>query len=146
MIIEHVELKTYLKHRAPFLLVDRIIHLESSRIVGIKNVSGTDPFLEGHFPDEPILPGVILLEAMSQVGGILVAQMDRFVNSARALLVAVDKVKFRKSVVPGDQVVIEATDLVVTGRFARVVARARVNDEEVATGNVTYFFRGAENT
>lgn len=69
MTIEHQEIKQILRQRTPFLLVDRILEMDGERAVGIKNVTGTEPYLVGHFPDEPILPGVLLLEAMSQVGG-----------------------------------------------------------------------------
>lgn len=140
-MIEHQEIKQFLRQRPPFLLVDRIVHLDSERIVGIKNVSGTDPFLEGHFDEEPILPGVVLLEAMSQVGGVLIAHDKRFANSTGGFLAGMDKVKFKKFVVPGDQVTIEADQLVAIGRLARLSVRARVGDTEIASGEVSYYLR-----
>lgn len=140
-MIEHQELKQFLRQRPPFLLVDRIVHLDSERIVGIKNVSGSDPFLEGHFDEEPILPGVVLLEAMSQVGGVLIAHDKRFADSTGGFLAGIDKVKFKKFVVPGDQVTIEADQLVAIGRLARLSVRARVGDTEIATGEVSYYLR-----
>ena len=141
MVIEHQDIKKHLRQRAPFLLVDRIIYLDDKRVVGIKNVSGTDPFLDGHFPDEPIFPGVILLEAMSQVGGVLVAHVPRFANSTAGFLAGIDKVKFKKFVVPGDQVVIEGDGLVAAGRMARLKLQAKVKDDLVATGEISYYLR-----
>jgi 3-hydroxyacyl-[acyl-carrier-protein] dehydratase len=141
MLIEHQEIKKYLKQRAPFLLVDRIVHLDHERVVGIKNVSGTDPFLQGHFDDNPILPGVVLMEAMSQVGGVLIAHDSRFADSTGGFLAGMDKVKFKKFVVPGDQVTIEASGLVAIGRLARLHLSAKVADEEVASGEVSYYLR-----
>lgn len=141
MTIEHQEIKKHLKQRAPFLLVDRITYLDNEKVIGLKNVSGTDPFLEGHFPDEPIMPGVVLLEAMSQVGGVLVAHDARFADAKGGFLAGIDKVKFKKFVIPGDQVVIEGTNLIAAGRLARVSLEAKVDDSVVASGQVSYFMR-----
>jgi len=140
-VIEHQEIKQFLRQRPPFLLVDRIVHLDSERIVGIKNVSGSDPFLEGHFDEEPILPGVVLLEAMSQVGGVLIAHDKRFADSTGGFLAGMDKVKFKKFVIPGDQVTIEADGLVAIGRLARLAVRARVGDTEIANAEISYYLR-----
>lgn len=140
-MIEHQQVKQFLRQRPPFLLVDRIVHLDGERIVGIKNVSGSDPFLDGHFEDEPILPGVVLMEAMSQVGGVLIAHDPRFAGSTGGFLAGMDKVKFKKFVVPGDQVRIEAGQLVAIGRLARLSVRASVGDDEVASGEISYYLR-----
>jgi 3-hydroxyacyl-[acyl-carrier-protein] dehydratase len=138
VIIEHQDIKRHLRQRFPFLLVDRIIALDDQRAVGIKNVTGTEPFLEGHFPDEPILPGVLLLEAMSQVGGILMAHDPRFAHVTRGFLAGLDKVKFKKFVVPGDQVVMEAVKIAVAGKLARVGVTSRVGEIEVACAEISY--------
>jgi 3-hydroxyacyl-[acyl-carrier-protein] dehydratase len=141
MDIEHQDIKRFLRQRAPFLLVDRITYLDAERVVGIKNISGTDPFLEGHFDDGPILPGVVLIEAMSQVGGVLLAHDERFKHATGGFLAGVDKMKFKKFVIPGDQVEIEAGALVAMGSLARLTIRARVGNEEVAAGEVSYFMQ-----
>jgi 3-hydroxyacyl-[acyl-carrier-protein] dehydratase len=140
MVLEHQEIKQFLRQRFPFLLVDRIVELELDRAVGLKNVTATDVALQGHFPDEPILPGVLLLEAMSQVGGVLLAHDPLLTDKSRGYLAAIDKVKFKKFVVPGDQVVIEATKVAVTATMARVRTVARVAEAEVATGEISYYF------
>lgn len=107
--------------------------------MGIKNVTGTDIFIPGHFPDEPILPGVLLLEAMSQVGGVLWARDRRYEGFERGFLAAIDKVKFKRFVVPGDQVVIEAVKGPGLEHLARVSARSFVGGDEVASGEISYY-------
>ena len=95
-----------LPHRYPFLLVDKILEMEEGkRIVGIKNVSINEPFFQGHFPDSPIMPAVLLLEAMAQTGGALVLNSEREKAKMRnVLFLGIDKARFRKPVFPGDQV------------------------------------------
>lgn len=97
-----------LPHRYPFLLVDRIIDMEpGKRVVGIKNVTANEPFFEGHFPGNPIMPGVLIIEAMAQVGGVMaclaVKGNEEKGTQAPVFFMSIDKVKFRKTVVPGDQ-------------------------------------------
>lgn len=134
------EIAALLRHRYPFLLVDRIVELDAERAVGIKNVSVAEPFVPGHFPGRPVFPGVLLLEAMGQVGGVLLAHAPPFEGGAGGgYLAALDKVKFKRPVVPGDQVVIEAVKSAAVKPFARVRATARVDGEEVAAGEITYW-------
>ncbi len=140
MTIEHQEIKQILRQRTPFLLVDRILEMDGERAVGIKNVTGTEPYLVGHFPDEPILPGVLLLEAMSQVGGILLAHDPRYKEKTRGYLAEVAKVKFKKFVIPGDQVVMEARKIALLASVARVEVRSTVAGVEVALGEISYAF------
>jgi 3-hydroxyacyl-[acyl-carrier-protein] dehydratase len=140
MTIEHQEIKKILRQRIPFLLVDRIVEIDDERAVGIKNVTGTEPYLAGHFPDEPILPGVLLLEAMSQVGGILLAHDRRYQDKTRGYLAEVAKVKFKKFVIPGDQVVMEARKIAMLASVARVEVRSTVAGVEVASGEISYAF------
>ena len=102
-----------LPHRYPFLLVDKILEMEEGkRIVGIKNVSINEPFFQGHFPGSPIMPAVLLLEAMAQTGGILVLSLEGEKSKMRnVLFLGIDKARFRKPVYPGDQVRFELVAL-----------------------------------
>ncbi len=96
-----------LPHRYPFLLVDRIEELEPDRIVGIKNVTITEPFFPGHFPDFPVMPGVLIIESMAQVAGVLVLSQIPDRKNKLVLLATVEEAKFRRPVRPGDQLRIE---------------------------------------
>ena len=134
------EIAALLRHRYPLLLVDRIVHLDAERAVGIKNVSAAEPFVRGHVPGRPVFAGVLLVEAMSQVGGVLLAHAPPFAGgSGGGFLAAIDKVRFKRPVVPGDQLVIEAVLVAAVKPFARVRATAAVGGEEVAAGEISYF-------
>ncbi len=134
------EIAALLRHRYPLLLVDRIVELDSEHAVGIKNVSVAEPCAPGHFPGGPVLPAALLLEAMSQVGGVLLAHAPPFAGgTGGGYLAALDRVEFKRAVVPGDQVVIEAVKTAAVKPFARVRATARVGGEEAAAGEITYF-------
>jgi beta-hydroxyacyl-ACP dehydratase FabZ len=99
------EIMTYLPHRYPFLLIDRIVELEENRrIVGIKNVTINEPFFQGHFPGHPIMPGVLLIEAMAQTGGVLALHAEPDASKKVLYFMSIDKARFRKPVLPGDQV------------------------------------------
>jgi 3-hydroxyacyl-[acyl-carrier-protein] dehydratase len=100
-------IREILPHRYPMLLVDRIEELEADRIVGVKNVSVNEPFFDGHFPDYPVMPGVLIVEAMAQVAGVLVLSQIPDRKNKLVLLAGVDGAKFRKPVRPGDQLRIE---------------------------------------
>jgi 3-hydroxyacyl-[acyl-carrier-protein] dehydratase len=140
-MIEHQDIKQHLRQRFPFLLVDRILHVDQEHAVGIKNISGTDPHMDGHVHDEPIMPGVILVEAMSQVGGVLMAHDPRYANVTAGYLAGLDKIKFKGFVRPGDQVVMTARKIAAIGTFARVALSAMVGEEEVVSGEVSYYLR-----
>ena len=93
-----------LPHRYPFLLVDRVVEFEKEkRIIGIKNVTYNEPFFTGHFPGRPIMPGVLIIEAMAQLGGVLLLQDHDLKDNGLVYLVGIDNAKFRKTVIPGDQ-------------------------------------------
>jgi 3-hydroxyacyl-[acyl-carrier-protein] dehydratase len=126
-------LKT-LPHRYPFLLVDRIAQIEpGERIVGIKNVSVNEPCFQGHFPEYPIFPGVLILEAMAQTGGICVLAMEPDEAPNKNLFFSsINKARFRKPVVPGDQIVIEMVRLKHKGTFWVFDGKARVDGEIAA--------------
>lgn len=126
-----------LPHRPPFLLVDMITELElGERVVGIKNVTINEPFFEGHFPGNPIMPGVLVIEAMAQVGGILArlsVPESMNLDAGKAIyFAAIDKVKFRKPVVPGDRIVFELTALRKGTKVWKMKGKAIVNEELVA--------------
>ena len=104
-MIDINEIMTYLPHRYPFLLIDRIVeYVENKRVVGIKNVTINEPFFQGHFPGHPIMPGVLLIEAMAQVGGVMALKAETEPSKKVIYFMSIDKAKFRKPVVPGDQV------------------------------------------
>src|SRR6266851_10231805 len=106
-IMDIQAIREILPHRYPMLLVDRIEELEAERIVGIKNVTVTEPFFSGHFPDYPVMPGVLIVEAMAQTAGVLVLKSIPDRENKRVLLVSIASAKFRKQVIPGDQLRIE---------------------------------------
>ena len=126
-----------LPHRHPFLLVDVITELElGERIVGIKNVTINEPFFEGHFPGNPIMPGVLVIEAMAQVGGVLarlsVGESMKIKGDQGIYFAAIDNVKFRKPIIPGDQIVFELTALRKGTRIWKMKGKAMVNSELAA--------------
>jgi 3-hydroxyacyl-[acyl-carrier-protein] dehydratase len=130
MVMDVNEILGILPHRYPFMLVDRIIEmdLDAQRIVGFKNLTFNEPFFQGHFPSEPIMPGVMQLEAMAQIAGILLNKMkDR--EGAIAYFMAIDKAKFRRKVVPGDCLRMEVAVNRMRARMANVEAKAYVGDD-----------------
>jgi 3-hydroxyacyl-[acyl-carrier-protein] dehydratase len=102
MVLNHLEIAKLLPHRYPFLLVDRIAEIEGKRIVGIKNVTINEPFFQGHFPGHPIMPGVLIIEAMAQVGGLYAMVVDKLGDDRVTYFAGIDNARFRRPVVPGD--------------------------------------------
>src|SRR5579871_2246881 len=125
-------IRDILPHRYPMLLVDRIEELEAERVVGIKNVTVNEPFFVGHFPDIPVMPGVLIIEAMAQVAGILVLNSIPERKTKLVLLAAVNEAKFRRPVVPGDQLRIEMKVLKRKATIAKMNGVATVNGLVVA--------------
>ena len=125
-------IREILPHRYPFLLVDRIEELEAERVVGIKNVTVNEPFFAGHFPDYPVMPGVLIIEAMAQVAGVLVLSGIPDRKSKLVLLAGVDGAKFRKPVRPGDQLRMEMKILRSRASMAKVSGIATVDGTVVA--------------
>jgi 3-hydroxyacyl-[acyl-carrier-protein] dehydratase len=124
----------HIPHRYPFLLVDRIVELEpNKRVVGLKNVSMNEPFFQGHFPGTPIMPGVLILEAMAQTSGVLaIASMDKGGENALMYFMGLDQVKFRKMVVPGDQLIMELDVLKQRKKVMKLAGTAKVDGQVVA--------------
>jgi len=119
-----------LPHRYPFLLVDRIVELEPGKtITGIKNVTMNEPFFQGHFPAEPVMPGVLILEAMAQVGGILACLSDQEMIGKLVYFAGVDKARFRRVVRPGDQLVMKLEMLKQKGKIIKMAGKAYVDDQ-----------------
>jgi 3-hydroxyacyl-[acyl-carrier-protein] dehydratase len=106
-ILDNQTIRDILPHRFPMLLVDRILDFDAESIVGIKNVSANEPFFSGHFPEFPVMPGVLIIEAMAQCAGVLVLKSIPDRHSKLVFLASVDEAKFRRPVVPGDQLRIE---------------------------------------
>lgn len=136
-VLSHQELKSILRHRHPFLLVDKIVEFNDDSIVGIKNITGTDYVMEGHFPDEPIYPGVLLIEACSQVGGILVSKQI----TGNGYIAQINDFKFLNFLEPGDSVQLHAQFMKKFGRYVSVKVQAYVGEKAIAKGQITYFFR-----
>ncbi len=135
-MIDIKEIMELLPHRFPFLLVDRIIELElSNRAVGIKNVTINENFFMGHFPGNPIMPGVLLVEALAQVGGILASKSGA--KGKTVYFLSIEKVKFRKPVVPGDQLILDVKVLHVRGSVWRFSGNAFVGDNLMAEAEFT---------
>jgi beta-hydroxyacyl-ACP dehydratase FabZ len=132
MILDINEIRSILPHRYPFLLVDRIVELEADRIVGIKNVTANEPFFMGHFPDFPVMPGVLIVEAMAQTAGVLVLKSIPDREKKLVLLVSVDSARFRRPVVPGDCLRMEMTLLKRKATVAKMSGKALVDGVVVA--------------
>ena len=125
-------------HRYPMLLVDRVVEVDGSRrAVGIKNVTINEPFFQGHYPGTPIMPGVLLVEAMAQLGGLLLANVLEHTGKI-AVLLSIDRVKLRRPVVPGDQVVLEAENMRATARTGHLKCRAMVGDKVAAEAELRF--------
>ncbi|MFQ5878549.1 MAG: 3-hydroxyacyl-ACP dehydratase FabZ [Acidobacteriota bacterium] len=122
-----------LPHRYPFLLVDRIVSIEESRrIVGVKNVTANEPFFQGHFPGNPIMPGVLIVEAMAQVGAVLLLRGVRDRHRKLVYFAGIDQARFRRPVIPGDQIRFEVEVLKARARTARLRGRAYVGSDLAA--------------
>ncbi len=126
-----------LPHRYPFLLVDRIIELvPRERVVGLKNVTINEHFFQGHFPGAPVMPGVLIVEAMAQAGGILMLHTLDDAQDQVVLFMSIDKVRFRRPVVPGDQLRLEAEVIKLKSKMCKLQGRAYVDGQLVAEGEL----------
>ena len=137
-MLDFMEIKEILPHRYPFLLVDRFIELEAEqRIVGLKNVTGNEPFFQGHFPEKPVMPGVLLIEALAQTGAVLVLSQPE--NKGKiAYFARIDNCRFRRQVVPGDQLRLEIEVVRLRGPVGKCKARALVGEEVACEAELTF--------
>ncbi len=130
-MLDIIEIQKILPHRYPFLYVDRVLEVEpGKRLVAIKNVSFDEHFFQGHFPGKPIMPGVLIVEALAQASGILVHKTVES-DDNMVYFMSIDKVKFRKPVVPGDQLVLEVEPLQVRGKVYKFKGEAKVDGKVV---------------
>ena len=129
-----LEIMQVLPHRYPLLLVDRILEMEpGKRIVGLKNVSINEPYFQGHFPGFPLMPGVYILEALAQVGGILmIKSLDLEVGKYAVVFAGIDDARFKKPVYPGDQLILELEVITLKKSLSKMKGTAKVDNQVVA--------------
>ena len=133
-------IRELIPHRYPFLLVDRIEEVEPGvRAVGVKNVTQNEPFFEGHFPDYPVMPGVLIVEALAQVGAVGVMVLEEF-RGKLALFAGIDGVRFRRQVIPGDVLSMEVEISRLKGRVGRGKGSATVNGERACEAELMFAF------
>ncbi|MDX1803299.1 MAG: 3-hydroxyacyl-ACP dehydratase FabZ [Alcanivorax sp.] len=139
MMMDIHEVREYLPHRYPFLLVDRVLNVEAGvHIEAIKNVTINEPFFNGHFPHDPIMPGVLIVEAMAQAAGILgfVTENKKPGDGYMYLLVGTDKARFKRQVVPGDRLHLHARFLTIKRNILKFSCEAKVDDKLVASAEM----------
>ncbi len=130
------EIIASLPHRYPFLLVDRILEINEDSVVGLKNVTINEPFFQGHFPGRPLMPGVLIMEALAQTGGVLAFQVMRKPENAPVYFLGMDKVRFRRPVRPGDQLILKMKIMKRKGPIFKMKGEAYVNEQLVAEGEL----------
>ena len=141
--LSSLEIQNILPHRYPFLLVDRLLELKAGeKAIGLKNVTINEPFFQGHFPGEPIMPGVLIVEALAQVGAVALLSRDEY-KGKLILFAGINKFRFRDIVRPGDSLILEVNLTGLKGKIGRGEAQARVGEKVVASGEL--MFAVAEN-
>lgn len=140
-VLNIAEIVKLLPHRYPFLLVDRILELEAGeRVVGLKNVTMNEAFFQGHFPGAPVMPGVLVIEAMAQTGGILAYASDPDAQGKLIFFMGMDKVKFRRPVVPGDQLLMELSLTHKSSRAWKMQGKATVDGQVAVQAELSAAF------
>lgn len=136
-----VDIQQILPHRYPFLLVDRFVSVEGDTFHCVKNVSFNEPFFAGHFPSEPVMPGVLIIEALAQAAAVGLAVRENLTDEAAVgYLATVDGAKFRRKVVPGDQLDLRGDIVLFRRGLCKVEARAMVGDEVAAEATLTFIY------
>ena len=139
-MIDIERIKEIIPHRNPFLLVDRILEInEGKRAVGIKNVTINEPYFLGHFPDYPVMPGVLILEALAQVGGVAMSNVESN-NHKIGLLTGIDNCRFKRQVKPGDQLLLVFDVIRIKGQIVKGKGVATVNNELVCESEIMFAF------
>ncbi len=137
-MLENIDIQKILPHRYPFLLIDRVTELEDGkRAVGIKNVTVNEPFFQGHFPQNPIMPGVLIVEALAQVGAVMLLSMPE--NRGKlGVFTGIDAMKFRRQVIPGDTLTLEAELLMYRHGMGKAKVSATVEGKIAAAGEISF--------
>ncbi|UFJ40136.1 3-hydroxyacyl-ACP dehydratase FabZ [Brevibacillus humidisoli] len=137
-VLDSTQIQAIIPHRYPFLLVDRITELEvGKRAVGLKNVTVNEPFFEGHFPQYPVMPGVLIVEALAQVGAVAVLSMEEH-KGKLAFFAGIDQFRFKEQVTPGDTLQLEVEMTRLRGTLGKGHAVARVGEKVVAEGDLLF--------
>ncbi|SNX53532.1 3-hydroxyacyl-[acyl-carrier-protein] dehydratase [Thermoanaerobacterium sp. RBIITD] len=137
-MIENKEIREFIPHRYPFLLVDRVLDVEDNKkAIGIKNVTANEPFFEGHFPGNPIMPGVLIVEAMAQLAGIIVMHGEEN-REKLGLFTGINKCRFKKVVRPGDQLRLEVEIISSKMNLVKVKGKATVDGDTVAEADISF--------
>jgi 3-hydroxyacyl-[acyl-carrier-protein] dehydratase len=137
-MLDILEIQKLIPHRYPFLLVDRIIEIEEGkRIVGIKNVTINEPFFQGHFPDRPLMPGVLIVEALAQTAGVLFFYSNPAMRGRAFFFTGIDALRFRRPILPGDTVRLEIVLLGMKKGFFKMSAKATVGDVLAVEGELS---------
>ena len=141
-MIDSEGIKQLLPHRYPFLLIDRVLEYDTTRLRALKNVSVNEAFFQGHFPVRAVMPGVLIIEAMAQSAALLyrLTQTDKNQNDIQFYLTGVDKTRFRSSVLPGDQLLLEAHFLLQRSHLLRFECFANIAEKKVATATISASF------
>lgn len=145
VVLDSEEIMRKLPHRYPFLLLDRVVHIDENllSIIGMKCVTINEPFFQGHFPQMPIMPGVLIVEALAQVAGVLAYHSDeRFEKEKQlAILLSINRVKFRKPVLPGDTLFLHAHCSQMSAKGGKFQTKALVEDKKAAEAELSFVFK-----
>ncbi len=143
-MLDNNSIRGLIPHRYPFLMVDRVLEIEpGKKCIAIKNVTANEPFFQGHFPDRPIMPGVLMIEALAQAAGLAIASMPE--NKGKlGVFTGIDAVKIRRQVVPGDALKLEAEIVLFKRGMAKASVRASVEDETAVQGEVRFVMVDAD--
>jgi 3-hydroxyacyl-[acyl-carrier-protein] dehydratase len=144
-MLTNIEIRELIPHRYPFLLVDKVIEIEAGKkCIAVKNVTANEPFFEGHFPGNPIMPGVLIVEALAQTSGIAVAILEE--NKGKlGLFTGIDSMKIRRQVVPGDVLKLEADIIAAKRGLIKVKVHASVEGQNAAEGQISFVMVDKEN-